>query len=335
METSKPNIKATLCVCDVNEVVQEWHTLSARHPTGERSKTSEQLGCKPIVAGMELEDLEQLYRKLVRENKILNHINKELKKDIEIFQKSIQGSRPEMGNVRMYIDSPPWQEGLVFRWTLPKDIEILQVLNAELQTRNKQLARDKMAAFRELVELKRPRKAETGTQTEAEPECQDVEYAHKLLLQEKETWQAKKKELQEELSLLQQQNCEAVESERRALREHDVLQEHNILQRTLQEMQLRAYRRLQTLQEEPNEFGAAQSLNQLLLQEFTEHNSVLREWVRLLEEKVHSPPPSRWSRLISFFTAGGTKEAADRTRRTPSFFERISRIFRRLTEPQD
>lgn len=143
----------------------------------------------------------QLYRKLVRENKNLHQINKGLKKDIEIFQKSIHVGQPEVSTVGKYVEYTPRQEVPVTRWTLPKDIELLQKLNAELQMCNEQLARDKMTAFRELVELKRPRKADTGTQTE----WQDAEHAHKLLLQEKEAWEAKKKELQEKLSLLQQQ----------------------------------------------------------------------------------------------------------------------------------
>lgn len=176
---------------------------------------------------MEADEQQMEYQKLLHVNRVLWQTNQQLRKDIKIFQSSIQQIQPDttrlpVASVRNLADLPPLHRIMATgHCSFPRDIRVLQKSNAMLQHINKKLARDQTAIFSNLIELKKLNKVEKATQTQSR--WQEMEQARKLPVQEK-VWEAKKKELQEELSILKQQKYEVEERERRALRARDALQ---------------------------------------------------------------------------------------------------------------
>lgn len=164
-------------------------------------------------------------------------------------------------------------------------MELLRRNNSDLSVFNQCMSRDLSVLETKFHDLMSQRTRSEGTQTLIV--WKDLEESSRLLLQEKEAWEADEKVLQEQISLLTQQKCEAEDRERRALQEIDALE------REIQKLKDNVDRTAIKLE-------AELEFDQLLILELQEEARDLRQRERLLEDRLQSEAASpNQSNLLS------------------------------------
>lgn len=120
---------------------------------------------------------------------------------------------------------------------------------------------------------------------------QDLEDTSKVLLQEKEVREVVNEKLQQEVSFITRETCEAEERERQALRDNQRLQREVqelrwLVQKKKRLMKARGCSSTMTVRAELEEVKEAQSLSVLLVQELKEEVNALHAKIRDLEEQL-------------------------------------------------
>lgn len=130
------------------------------------------------------------------------------------------------------------------------------------------------------------------------------------LLQEREAWEAEKRDLQDLSRTLIQKMCEVEDKVTRAL------EENAALQRKVQEL-------ADALKEQPKEAEVIQSFNDIALVQLQEESKPLLERVRLLEEKQQSE--SGGGVIQATRRQSKSEQVRAETKRRPTVWERLRR----------